>query len=145
MESGGGCIMSSLGRVFRRGKFYWIAYYIHEVERRESSRSPRELDAKRLLKKRLTEIRQGVFTGSQEERVILDELLETLEADYQLRGGRALGQFRAHLRPIRHAFGSYRAIDVTEARIDRYAWLMARSPPRSTKRPSCWVRRFDLR
>jgi integrase len=112
--------MSSLGRVFRRGKFYWIAYYIHGVEHRESSRSPRELDAKRLLKKRLAEIGQGVFTGSQEERVIMDELLDALEADYQLRGGRALGQFRAHLRPIRHAFGSYRAIDVTEARIDRY-------------------------
>jgi integrase len=112
--------MSSLGRVFRRGKFYWIAYYVHGVERRESSRSPRELDAKRLLKKRLAEIGQGVFTGSQEERVIMDELLDALEADYQLRGGRALVQFRAHLRPIRHAFGSYRAIDVIEARIDRY-------------------------
>jgi hypothetical protein len=81
-------MMSSLGRVFRRGKFYWIAYYVHGVEHRESSRSPRELDAKRLLKKRLAEIGQGVFTGFQEERVLMDELLDALEADYQLRGGR---------------------------------------------------------
>ena len=73
--------MSSLGRVFRRGKFYWIAYYIHGVEHRESSRSPRESEAKGLLKKRLAEIGQGVFTGSQEERVIIDDLLDALEAD----------------------------------------------------------------
>jgi integrase len=112
--------MSSLGRVFRRGKFYWIAYYIPGVENRESSSSPREADAKRLLKKRLAEIGQGIFTGSQEERVLMEELLNALEADYQLRDGRALGQFRAHLRPIRQAFGPYRAIDVTEAPIDLY-------------------------
>jgi hypothetical protein len=106
--------MRGMGRVFRRGDIYWIAYSHRGKEYRESSRSTRESDAKRFLQRRLGELGQGTFTAPKEERVYMSELLDALEADYELRGGKSLMKYRSHLRPIREAFGSYRALDVTE-------------------------------
>ena len=63
-----------MGRVFQRGRIWWIAYYVHSEERRESARSPRETDAVRLLKKRIKELGSGRFVGPEEERVTFDDL-----------------------------------------------------------------------
>ena len=39
------------------------------------------------------------------EKIYVDELLDQLEKDYALGGGRAMAQFRSHLKPIREFFG----------------------------------------
>jgi integrase len=54
------------------------------------------------------------------EKVYVDELLDQLEKDYELGGGRAMAQFRSHLKPIRDFFGDRRAVDVSPALIDDY-------------------------
>lgn len=48
--------MRGMGRVFKRGEIYWIAYCHRGKEVRESARSTQEADAKKLLKKRIGEI-----------------------------------------------------------------------------------------
>jgi hypothetical protein len=42
------------GRIFRRGRIWWIAYYRNGSEYRESSRVAEEEAARRLLRKRLS-------------------------------------------------------------------------------------------
>jgi len=85
----------------------------------------RETGGNALLKQRLKEIgadQLGLkrFIGPRQERVIVSELLDALQADYRLRDVRGLSKSIAHLRPVREFFGDYRAIDVTEEKSDRY-------------------------
>ena len=45
--------MRGFGRVFKRGSIYWVAYFHHGKEYRESSRSEDQKEARELLKKRI--------------------------------------------------------------------------------------------
>src|SRR5882724_9967333 len=51
--------MRGIGRVFKRGPVYWIAYYHRGKEYRESSESENENQARKLLKQRLGETSRG--------------------------------------------------------------------------------------
>ena len=53
--------MRGMGRIFKRGSVYWIAYYHRGKEHRESSHSESENEARRLLKKRIGEVGTGRF------------------------------------------------------------------------------------
>lgn len=115
--------MRGSGRVFKRGVVYWIAYYHHGQELRESSRSPERKAAENLLKRRRDEIgadRLGVqaFAGPAQERVMVEELLQDLETEYAVRGRKSLPTLRVHLKPVRAAFGLDRARTVTTARVN---------------------------
>ena len=52
-----------MGSIYKRGKTYWIKYYRNGKPYRESTKSKKEADAKRLLKKREGEISQGKLPG----------------------------------------------------------------------------------
>src|SRR2546428_13328425 len=58
------------GRVYQRGAVYWVEYWHHGRQFRESSQSVRQVDAERLLKRRLQQIGRGRFVGPSEERVL---------------------------------------------------------------------------
>ena len=82
------------GRVFKRGPFWWIAYCgpgpSGSIEIRESSDSDSESTARKLLRDRLREVanhRSGVraFAGPRAERLTVDNLIDSLEADYRRR------------------------------------------------------------
>lgn len=115
------------GRVFQRpgSAHWWIAYYHRGKEIRESSESLDRRAAERLLKRRLAELgadRMGLkaFVAPSQERVTVGQLLDALAADYARRKVRSLAQVRAHLRPIRAAFGDWRALHVTPRAVDAY-------------------------
>lgn len=123
----GGEAMRGSGRVFKRKNIacWWIAYCHRGREIRESSGSEDQKVAEKFLKYRLKEIgadqlKVKRFIGPQQDRVTVNELLVALEADYRLRSVRSWPQFQAHLRPIRATFGDWRAIDITEERVDHY-------------------------
>lgn len=48
-----------MGSIYKRGNIYWIKYYSNGKPYRESTKSSKEADAKRLLKKREGEISGG--------------------------------------------------------------------------------------
>jgi integrase len=114
--------MRGQGRIYRQRKsrFFWIAYCHGGEEIRESSGSYKEADAKRLLKKRLGEILSDRFVGPQEERVSFSALLDLHVRDYELNGRKNLTSLKGNLKHLREAFGLDRAVEVTEARIERY-------------------------
>lgn len=112
--------MRGMGRVFRRGRTYWIAYSHRGREYRESARSEKEAAAKRLLKKRLKDILGDRFVPPSQERVLFSELLDGLLLDYRNNGRKSLKVLEYRLKPLQDAFGLDRAVDVTEPRIERY-------------------------
>jgi integrase len=65
------------GRIFQRGKTWWIQYYIHGQQVRESSRSRTKAVAERLLMKRLVAADEGTL-ASPMRPIIYEEMRERL-------------------------------------------------------------------
>jgi integrase len=109
-----------MGRIFRRGTTYWIAYYHRGKEFRESSRSDNEAQARKFLKKRIGEIASGQLIGPSEERVSFDDLADLLLTDYEINGKRSIESARLSIKHLRGFFGFARAIDMTADRVGKY-------------------------
>ena len=76
--------MRGMGRIFKRGSVYWVAYYHRGEEHRESSRSENENKARKLLKKRIGETSRGQLIGPTEEKLMFDDLAKFLLTDYEI-------------------------------------------------------------
>ena len=113
--------MRGMGRIFKRGSVYWVAYYHRGKEFRESSESDNESTAKKLLKKRIGEVAQGRLHGANQERVTFEDLAQALLADYQINGRLSARSARLSISHLREFFGFDRAIDITTDRIKAYA------------------------
>jgi integrase len=111
--------MRGQGRIFKRGKKWWIGYYVRGQEFRETA-GYKEADAKRLLKARLGKIHSGQFLGPQEERITINELLDNLIIHLKTKGAKSIPAFISGLKPIREFFGFDRAVDITPDRINNY-------------------------
>lgn len=112
--------MRGMGRIFRRGEVWWIAYYVNGTERRESAKSNGEGDARRLLKNRLKQIHGGRYVGPQEERISVDGLLDDLVKHLENKGAKTVVRLKSHLKPLRAFFTLDRAVNVTTADIEKY-------------------------
>src|SRR5262245_46577147 len=99
--------------MFKRGRRYYVSYYAPTPEGR--TREHREVagdseqDARKLLRRRLRELavhRAGLrqFSGPRQERVMMYEVLNGLERDYEIRERRSLPQLRSRLKRIRAFF-----------------------------------------
>jgi integrase len=109
-----------LGRIFRRGPVYWIAYSYRGKEYRESARSESESQARKLLKKRIGETSAGTFIGPNEERLAFESMAAMLVTDYQINGMRSIATLRGLIRHLRYSFAMTKAIDITPERIAAY-------------------------
>jgi integrase len=103
------------GSIYRRGKRWWLAYYIDGQQVCESSATTDRGEARRLLQRRLGEIADGrLLVGA--DKVTLDELAEGFLRDYLINGRRSLRnadlRVRLHLGPVLSGKGSH----VTPAR-----------------------------
>lgn len=140
--------MKGDGRIFKRAgsSSLWISYCHRGKEIRESvdkylrangvARPATDNDALKLLKLRLKHIGAeslGLkpFVGPRQDRVLVNELLDALEADLKLRQVRSLRGIQSHLKQIRNALGDTRAIDVSAEMVDCYieARLSEKEPP----------------
>jgi integrase len=109
-----------MGRIFKRGSIYWIAYNHRGKEYRESSHTDDESQAQKLLKKRLGEVASGKLFGPREERLRFDDLAEALITDYQANNRRSVAHVRGSITHLREFFGLDRVADITTARIKAY-------------------------
>ena len=111
--------MRGIGRVFKRGPAWWIAFYHRGAEIRQSSHSESEAQARKLLKKRLGEINSGRFTPD-EDRLTFEDMVRDLVNDYQVNGRRSLKTVLYYIPHLRGFFGLDRAIDITPDRVRAY-------------------------
>jgi integrase len=104
----------------------WFAcFYSHGKEHRESTGSPDIKKARRFLKARLDEVsadRSGLrkFVPAVAQRATVGELLDDLAADIALRELKSAYKVGSFIRSVRASFGSWRAVDVDAAAVDRY-------------------------
>jgi hypothetical protein len=112
--------MRGLGRIFKRGSVYWIAYYHRGKEFRESSESENENKAKKLLRKRLGEIGSGKLIGAIEEKLTFDQLAQDLITDYEVNDKRSIESVKLSIRHLRGFFGFDKALNITTDRVRVY-------------------------
>jgi integrase len=72
------------GRIWRRGRIWWIQYWSHGRQVRESSHSDLKDAAKRLLRQRLGEVAAGIFSPPRAARIAYEQLRDALIADYSM-------------------------------------------------------------
>jgi integrase len=109
-----------MGRVFKRGRWWWISFYHHGKEIRESSKSENENAAIKLLKQRLAEAETGQFVAD-EKKVTFENLIDELVTDYKLNNRRSLNSAAmVNAGHLREFFGFDKAIAITSDRIRTY-------------------------
>src|SRR5262245_27239682 len=75
--------LRGMGRVFLRNRVYWVSFYHHGREIRESSKSESEAVATKLLKRRIAETQTNRFIID-EEKITFENLVDGLVTDYKL-------------------------------------------------------------
>ena len=123
--------MRGEGRVFRRDKIWWVAYYQDGRERRESSKSRERKEAVRLLRQRVGEIAAGTVQHRPASRpagtrsVTMLELFDLLERNHQL-NNRTSPANGSYLRRLRRRFAGYTVSRCTALAISHYMADMQR-------------------
>jgi len=109
-----------MGMIYQRGNVFWIKYYRNGKPYRESSRSIKEADAKRLLRKREGEIAQGKIPGFYFDKVKYDDLAADLEAEYEINNRKSLKRIKICIENLRRSFEGFRIVDINSTRIKAY-------------------------
>ncbi len=109
------------GSLFRRGRLWWIKYYLNGLPYQESSKSEYRQEAKNLLARRLGDICAGRFQGLGPERITIEELCELVIEDYEHARKRSAHDVKwrakAHVYPM---IGNLRAAQFGASQVKRY-------------------------
>jgi integrase len=108
------------GSLFKRGKTWWMTFYVGGVRVRESARTTDKDVAKDLLDTRIGQRAEGkLVIGA--DRITFDELADDVLTDYRVNERKsernAELRLRLHLRPF---FGKMRAHAICPADVGRY-------------------------
>lgn len=109
------------GSIYKRGKTWWITYYVNGKQIWESARTKDKAEARRFLQAKLGQLAEGRYVGPAAERVTFEDLAEGLFNNYRANNRRSLDmaeqRVRLHLRPF---FGHKRAHEITSADVQAF-------------------------
>src|SRR5688572_17496520 len=110
-----------MGRIYKRGRIWWIRYYRNGKCYPESSRSTQHAVAKNLLKVREGDGAKGLPVTPLMARFTFDEAARDLEREYAVNGRKSLDsvkrRIKLHLLPY---FGGRRMAGITTVDVIRY-------------------------
>lgn len=109
------------GRVYLRGKTFWIQYSARGELHRESSRSTERKAAVKLLKFRVGEAISGKVGGNVADKVTLSDMIAALRDDYSARRNRStrlIDRVEHHL--VAHFGENARAVSLTCGKLQDY-------------------------
>jgi integrase len=109
-----------MGTIYRRGNIFWIKYYRNGKPYFESSKSQKETEARRLLKRREGEISQGKLPGIYFDRVRFKELKDDLLREYRINERKSIGRLEISLGHLDSFFQGYRITQITTPKIQKY-------------------------
>lgn len=110
-----------MGSLYKRGRIWWIKYYRNGEAFRESSKSSKARDAKRLLRRREAEIDTGNFTGLEAERVRFEEIADDFLNEYQANNRKSfLWAERRTEQQLKPFFSGLRVPEITTERVRAY-------------------------
>jgi integrase len=109
------------GKIYKRGRFYWIGFSYRGVPYRKSAQTEKRREAEKLLSYYLGECARGSFKGFEQEKgLTLAEALEDFIADYEQRGLRDVQITIYRAGNLKAFFKEIPAADMTERKIDLY-------------------------
>lgn len=106
-----------MGRIFRRGTVWWVAYCHQGQEYRESARSDKEADARQLLQQRLGEVGGDRVPN---RRLTFDHLVAEYLQDHTLRSQRSREWAEDRVANLRRFFGGVKLAEITTGCIKDY-------------------------
>jgi len=109
-----------MGRVYKRGKVWWIQYYRRGELFRESSRSELKTVASSLLKKREGDIVDGRLPSLQAEKTVFEDLVRFYLQDLEINRKNALVRARSTVSHLAKSFAGLKATEITSSRINEY-------------------------
>src|SRR5262249_31676295 len=129
------------GRVFQRGGVWWVAYYRHGKELRESANTPDKANAEKYLAEQREKAKTPTFVSPQAKKLRFEDLCDLLRLDYKRKRNRSRFEYR--LARLAEVFAGDRALDITTDRIDRYieAREKAKARPATINRELAALRR----
>ena len=109
-----------MGCIYKRGEVFWIKYYRYGKPHRESAKTDKESEAKRLLKRREGEIAQGKIPTIYFDRIRFDELAEDFLTDYRINNKKSLVRAERSVNHLKRVFEGCRVTDISTPRIKAY-------------------------
>jgi hypothetical protein len=108
------------GSVYKRGRVFWISYYVKGDHFCENSHSRDKGEARRLLQQRLGELADGRFVGPRADRVTFDELADDMLNDYRINGKKSLKDAERTVRALSRFFRGRRAHAIQPTDVSAY-------------------------
>ena len=109
-----------MGSIFKRGEVYWIKYYRNGKSYRESCKTSKESEAKRLLKRREGEISEGKIHGVCFDRIKFNDLVDDFLADYRVNERKTLARAEQSANRLKTVFDGTKVTNITTPRINAY-------------------------
>lgn len=120
------------GRIFpRKGTPYlWCGYYLRGKEYRESTGEADFAKALKYLRRRMKEVHADQigakrFSGPQQDKILVREIIDVLIAEYKRGGKKAIPrevgpQMQSHMNRVLDYFGEMRAMDVHHREVNEF-------------------------
>jgi len=109
-----------MGRIYRRGRVFWIQYYRRGRLYRESSRSEQKAVAKAFLKKREGDGVDGRLPALQAEKTLFEDLIRLFLQDYEINQRNTQKRAQQYIAWLSREFKGLRANEITTPRVNEY-------------------------
>jgi integrase len=107
------------GRVYRRGRTFWIAFFRNGEEIRRSAKTEDEATAQKFLDTQREQAATPTFVSPKAERLRFEDLCDLLRRDYARKRNRS--HIDGRLARLAEVFAGDRALAITTDRLDQYA------------------------
>lgn len=121
-----------MGNIYKRGKVWWIKYYLGGRRTYESSGSTKQSDAKRLLALREGQKAEGRVPNPRVEKTTFEDLTRLYLQDYEINGKRSIREARRCETHLTQHFRGVWAMD------DRYFLLKRGRGPTPQRSALCY-------
>lgn len=109
-----------MGRIYKRGKVWWIQYYRRGQLFRESSRSDLKSTASSLLKKREGDIVDGRIPSLKAEKTTFKDLRGLIIQDYEINRKKSHTRVKQLTQNLTKFFKSFLALEITTQKLHDY-------------------------
>ena len=109
-----------MGRIYQRGRLWWIQYYGRGQLYRESSRSSLKSVATALLRKREGDLADGRLPARQAEKTTFEQIASLFIQDYEINQKKSILRARQLVQKLTGDFQGIRASEITSQRLTAY-------------------------
>jgi integrase len=109
-----------MGTIYKRGRIYWVQYYRNGKPYQESSKSQKEVEAKRLLRRREGEISDGRLPGIYFDKTTFDELKNAILDDYKLNNRKSTQRIEISISHLEESFKGMKIVNIDTDKISGY-------------------------